>query len=425
MTDESWVPGDHLGFDIPAHADALRDGGPTFLTEAFRATGALASDNTVTAITELQEFRGGSTGRKAKLSVEYEHLGPSTDLFVKFSRDFDEPERDRGRSQMEYEVRFALLSRTPEFPIAVPDCMFADYHAESGTGLLVTNRITYDDNGIEPHYDKSMDYAMPDPVAHYRALMGVLGRLAGSHKGGGLPAELVGHFPVDMESLSVGERVPHTAEQLQRRVDRLADLVTAQPGLLPPNVCTPEFISRLRREVVAIRHREQAIWRWLAHDSDYVALCHWNANVDNAWFWRRADGRLDCGLMDWGCVGQMNVAMALWGAMCSAETDMWDTHLEALLDVFIAAFRSSGGPALDRAVVKRHLMLYVAVMGVAWLLDVPAYLLRLLQGPVADRFDPKIVDDEQARSRLLMMTNFLNLWETNDVAGTLDEVDGP
>ena len=107
---------------------------------------------------------------------------------------------------------------------------------------------------------------------------------------------------------------------------------------------------------------EAAIWRYLAEDPDYVALCHWNANVDNAWFWRHPDGHLDCGLLDWGCVGQMNLAMVLWGAMCSAETDMWNQHFEALLDHFVAEFRAAGGPLMQVATVKRHLLLYVAVI---------------------------------------------------------------
>lgn len=68
-------------------------------------------------------------------------------------------------------------------------------------------------------------------------------------------------------------------------------------------------------------------------------------------------------------------------------------------------------------------MLYVAIMGSAWLLDVPSYLLRLLPEPVADRFDARIAANEQARSRLLMMTNFLNYWETNDFVGVLDALD--
>jgi hypothetical protein len=419
VTDAGWVRGDYLGIDMPAHVGALRDGGPHLLTEALRASGALASDNAVTAITELTEFRGGSTGRKALLAVEYDRGDLPADLFVKFSRDFDDPGRDGGRAQMEFEVRFALLSRTPGFPIAVPKCLFADYHAVSGTGLLITDRIPYGNNGIEPHYDKCMDYAMPDPVGHYRAVVGALGRLAGTHKAGHLPAELVDHFPVDMERLSVGDRVAYTADQLQRRVDRLAEFALAQPGLLPANVRSPEFLTRLRHEVARFPAHEKAIWRELAAHSDYVALCHWNANVDNAWFWTR-DCHLECGLMDWGCVGQMNVAMAIWGAMCSAETEMWDEHLDGLLDVFLAEFNAAGGPMLASAVIKQHLFGYVAIMGLTWLLDVPSYLMRLLPEAVADRYDARVADNEQARSCLLMMTNFLNLWETHDFAEALD-----
>ncbi|MCV6982697.1 hypothetical protein H7I53_21035 [Mycolicibacterium pulveris] len=408
---------------MPAHADALRRGGASFLTEAFRRSGALTAGNTVLAITDLREFRGGSTGRKAMLSVDYDGtVRLPTDLFVKFSRDFGDPARDRGRTQMEFEVRFALLSRMPDFPITVPRCLFADYHAPSGTGLLITERIPYGTNGIEPHYDKCMDYTMPDPLAHYEALLGALGQLAGAGKAGRLPQELVEQFPVDMERLSVGERAPYTADQLQRRVDRLAEFAVAHPSLLPDNVREPEFLARLRNEVARFPDREKDIWRHLADDPDYVALCHWNASVDNAWFWRRPDGHLECGLLDWGCVGQMNLAMVLWGAMCSAETQMWDQHFDALLEHFLAEFRSAGGPALEAATVTRHLLLYVAVMGLAWLLDVPSYLLKLLPEPVSDRFDARIAGDEQARSRLLMTTNFLNLWATTDVAGALDAI---
>jgi hypothetical protein len=47
---------------------------------------------------------------------------------------------------------------------------------------------------------------------------------------------------------------------------------------------------------------------YLAGQTDYLALCHWNANADNAWFWQDADNALHCGLLDWGCVGQMRRA---------------------------------------------------------------------------------------------------------------------
>jgi hypothetical protein len=39
----------------------------------------------------------------------------------------------------------------------------------------------------------------------------------------------------------------------------------------------------------------------------------------------------------------MNVAMAMWGAMSGAETDMWDNHLDELLRLFVSEVRACGG----------------------------------------------------------------------------------
>jgi hypothetical protein len=68
----------------------------------------------------------------------------------------------------------------------------------------------------------------------------------------------------------------------------------------------------------------------------------------------------------------MNVAMALWGALCAAEIEIWDNHLEELLALFAAEIRSCGGQELDIEELKLHLSLYAATMGLAWLLDAPA-----------------------------------------------------
>jgi hypothetical protein len=120
-----WVAGDQFGVPFPADPAALRSGGARFLTDAFRASGVL-SNNSVTRITGFREVAGGSTGRKVVLSVDYDKAAPGlpTELFVKFSRDFDNPTRDRGKTQMEPDVRFASLSRASGFPIAVPSVQF-------------------------------------------------------------------------------------------------------------------------------------------------------------------------------------------------------------------------------------------------------------------------------------------------------------
>jgi hypothetical protein len=412
-----WVVGDATGLTIPADGASLRAAGADYLTEAFRRYGTLGPDNCVTAVTECVEVPGGSTGRKLSLTVDYRTPGPRRELFVKFSRDLDDPARDHGRSQMESEIRFAALSRDAAFPIAVPHAMFADYHGDSGTGVLITESISFGANGIVRQYEKCMDYQIPAPVEHYRALLTAVATLAGTQQSGRLTAE----FATDIEELSVGARTPVTADRLLRRVDRLTEFAAAHPALLPGAVGAEGFLIRLRTEVPRIHDCEPLIWQYLRDQKDFTALCHWNANVDNAWFWRDADGTLHCGLLDWGCVGQMNVAMAIWGALCSAETRLWEHDLDDLLGLFVDEFTRHGGALLDAGRLRDQVVLYTAAMAVTWLLDVPGYVVAQIPGldHEATRFHPEIVAVESVRCRLQMMANALNLWEASDVDGLL------
>ena len=126
--------------------------------------------------------------------------------------------------------------------------------------------------------------------------------------------------------------------------------------------------------------------------------------------------------MDWGCVGRMNVAMAIWGALCAAETTLWDAHFDDLLEVFADRVRRHGGADLDPAVLGRLVLRYAAVMGMAWLLDVPARL-RARLGPdpgALTRSDPRIADDEGLRAPLQMLANLLNLWAGRPSGEVLD-----
>lgn len=410
--------GDDYGLQIPRTPEDLRAAGAGWLTDAFQAAGTLRAANRVTRVTELTEISGGSTGRKALLAVEYADRAPHlhTDLFVKFSRDLTDPARDAGRTQMEQEVRLAELSRLAAFPIVVPETLFADYHRESGTGILITERITFGSNGIEPSYPKCLDYEMPDQIGHYRVLITALARLAGTDHAGRFPPDLIARFPTDLQAATVGERPAVDPDTLARRLARLTEFVAGQRGLFRPFVRDERFLAGLPDAGAVIAAREADVWRLLEADDDYVALCHWNANVDNAWFFRDLRGDLQCGLLDWGCVGRMHVAMALWGALCGAESTLWDRHLDELLELFVAEFRAAGGPQLDEAHLRTRLLQYAAVMGVTWLLDVPARLRSRLGDPLGGltRADSRIVGDESLRAPLQMLTNVLDLWQRFD-----------
>lgn len=416
-----WARTDH-GLLFPAEPEALRIAGAEFLTTALHSFGTLDADNQVTEVTRFEECSGGSTGRKALMDVEYLRPGLPTKLFVKFSRDFDNPRRDRGKSQMDLEVRFAALSTTTTLPVAVPFCVFAAYQAEACTGILITERIGYESAGIERHYDKCLDYTMPDQLGHYTALLSGVARLAGAHRSGHLPPSVDDEFRFDPERVTVGQRVPHSDAELADRIRRLAEFGAEHPGLLPEVANSAGFVDRMLADVGRIAAAEDTVLAWLRDTDTHSALCHWNANVDNAWFWRGRDGALRCGLMDWGCVSVMNVAMALWGALCSAETDLWRNHLDELLEHFATEYAAAGGPALDLPLLRTELMLYVAVMAVAWLLEVPDIVRTAVPdlADVADRRDPRISGTEAVRAPLLMLSNALYLWDTEDFGALLD-----
>ncbi len=390
--------GDATGLAIPAHTKALREAGEDFLTDAFRAFGSLAADNRVTRITRFEPCPFGSTGEKLFLSVEYarEEPGLPRDLFVKFSRDFKDIFRDRRRGELEAEIRLAELSRSENFPIAVPRACFADFHAASGTGMIITGRIDFGEGGIEKMHAKCMDHELAEPLAHYRAIVTALARLAGAHKAGVLSPQVEELFPFDVDEVVRQDPIGLDAAGMRERVALYAEFSARYPQLLPAHIATPEFI----------------------------AFNHFNAHIDNAWFWRDAFGALQCGLLDWQRARQMNVAYALWGGLCGAGLDIWDHHLGELLTLFIHELQAHGGPKLDIAELTLNLNSYAAMIGLAGLINAPYIVLaRLPEAATATGpLDPVFRRQESARSFLHIFTIFLSLWKAHDFGASLDLV---
>ena len=328
---KDFVRGDATGLAMPAHGEALRTAGEAFLTDALRTFGSISPQNRIARITRLESFRGGNSGEKILLDVEYREPQPGLrpELFVKFSRDFTDAFRDRRRHELEAEVRLAALSRSPAFPIPVPVAYFADFNRDfPGTGILITQRIAFGSGNIEPLHPKCRDHELSDPLDYYRSIVSTLARLAGAHKSGLLSPQLDAFFPFDAEKSAADDPIPWDERQLRERVARIGAFAGSFPQLLPAHVAAPAFIARLEHDAaVRFLRREARIKRFLHADCDFVALCHYNANIDNAWFWRDPSGALGCGLLDWGRARQMNVAYALWGSLCAASLELWDNRI--------------------------------------------------------------------------------------------------
>lgn len=419
-----WIAGDTFALPLPAHPDALGEHTERFLTEAFRAAGTLAADNAVEEVIHLAPVHGGGTGAKLLLDVRYRHPAPAlpSQLFAKFSRAFGNPIRDRQKIQMEGEVWLALLSRRPEFPIAVPRCMYADYHHDSGTGLLITERIGFGENGIERNHVKCLDREVPEVLGHYRALVRTLARLAGACHAGVFPAEVMDQLARHQGALGVSARDPYPAEQIARRMERWQAFATSYPQLVPDHVHDPAFLARVAEEATRFCGHEAAIARFLTAPSPYVALGHWNANTDNAWFWTGPDGAIECGLFDWGNATVMNVAVALAGCFYGAEPAFLTAHLDTLLAEFSRAFAGACGIVLPVPELRHRLALQVATSGLMWMIDAPK-LVEMRVPDLArarDPWDPLVFDDELVRTQVHMSAVWLTLWRDLDFAAELD-----
>jgi hypothetical protein len=411
-----WVQGDFHSLEIPAHLEALLVGGADFLNRAMAVAGSLERGNTVTGIVSYALCLAGSTGQKAILELKYlrplKNKKMVSQVFVKFSRDFADPMRDAAKFQLEAEVKLGLLSHNPDFPIAVPRCYFADYHLASGTGLIISECLPFGKAGIEPLYEKCLDYELPEPLEHYQTIMQALGRLAGAHKAGRLPS-IEKLFPYSAEQQSFTLPIRYSEQQLTRRLEKLTNFVDQYPQLLPARLVNPSFVAALNKSLPNILQQEQTLKTQLCINADYIALMHWNANIDNAWFWRDKTGELCCGLMDWGGVSQMNIGLALWGSLSAVESDFLELHLDGLLNHFIDAFYTSGGAKLALKTLKQHVIYSALVMGLSWLMDAPALIIRDIPDLhlVDNRFDAKFSAKEAARTQLQMLCNFLHLWQ--------------
>jgi hypothetical protein len=417
------VPGRFTGVDFPTGIAALVKAGPDWLTRAFHATGVLPADRRVVEIVRTQEFFGGGMGRKLILDVRYDAPadGLTERLFCKFPRDFGDPLRDLFGPLMEPEVRFALLSRRDDFPLTVPACFFGDYDAATRSGLLITARVPYGEGSVEPAHDKCLDYEVVDPLGHYQAVTRAMARLAAAHKGGRIGAEIDRQFPFDASGADLGSRIPYTAEELAAKLAALKSFAAAHPGFFPDGLGDPAFLDRFAGEAMAVLEMQDAIRRHLNGEADLITLCHWNMNLDNAWFWRDGKGALHVGLLDWGSVAQMNLAQSFFGMICAAETDFLDAHEDGLITLLLDEYRMLGGPAVDRAAFVRSLRLSQALLGVAWMLDAPALIEREVPeiADVRDRTDPRLRDVFLARAQLQLLIVLLNDWRREDIGGVL------
>jgi hypothetical protein len=290
--------------------------------------------------------------------------------------------------------------------------------------LVVTERVRFGEGAIEPLHPKGMDHLLADPLAYYRTIISALARLVAAHQSGVLSPEADRLFPFDRAAAEADLPFAFEPGELTARIDGYARFAADCPSLLPENIRTPGFIARFKRDALRLVEQQEAVRRFLYADPDLVALAHWNTNIDNAWFFRDAAGALQCGLLDWGMVRQMNVMLALWGGLSLAEPAMLRAHLPALMRHYADEIARHGGAQLDRERMGLHFDLAVALVGLSMQTDIARLIPSRLPevSRAAGPRDPMILGDAAVHGFLGCFTNWLDLWQRRDFGASLARV---
>lgn len=411
------APGDFHGLEFPFTVDALGAKGPGFLTAAFHASGYLSKDNSVVEIVELAPLGLFGASDSALLTVAYAKADPTvaTKLFVKFPP-ADPDYKYYHTENMVSEMQFALFSQRGTLPVEVPRCCYNDFSGKNWNFILITERIPFGVASVEPACRKGYDFKVPAVVEHYEVLAESLAKLVAAHKTGVLGDDVEQLFP-----FAASARNFEHISDAEARVDRLIDFTgRVASQLFIPEATNPAFIRRFREDVLfGLEHKDDVV-AYLNGNVDYVGLCHYNLNIDNAWFWRDPSGALQAGLFDWAGAGQMSIAQALGGMLMMLDPSMHLPIVDKVISTFIKTYSELSGIQLDRSELKLQykaaLFSTTIEMILTKIIDVLPRFSNEDYGSMHSRYDNRLLETQMC-SCIKWIDNLLREWRDEMTPG--------
>mmetsp|Transcript_1515 Transcript_1515/g.3146 ORF Transcript_1515/g.3146 Transcript_1515/m.3146 type:complete len:616 (+) Transcript_1515:1-1848(+) len=346
--------GHHYGLHIPFSLELIQAVGAEWLTKALHAAGTLPEDNRVVEM-QAREFVGGGACLKAVLDVKYEK--PSEELheklFCKYPFSLSE-EKLMGFWQWVCmtnndapEIDFARLLSAGA-PMRTPKYYYGDICPKTGVSLLITECLAFpseeSDFGpmeLEPIPHKAVDYLLDDPFAYYNAIVRNAARLAAWGFNGKLGKDVLTTFPSpelpSMFAMGVKVKIPKF----------LFFARNVAPQIFPPNYVDAAFEKSLFDCLLDVEGCQKELYDFLYADKALIGLTHQNMNIDNAFFWRNDEGKVESGFIDWGRFRQENYAQSLMnGFTCCDLPGMMHTRDRDFLQTFCDEFAKEYKPGI-------------------------------------------------------------------------------
>merc|ERR1711957_445508 len=150
-----------------------------------------------------------------------------------------------------------------------------------------------------------------------------------------------------------------------------------------------------------------------AEPKDYVTFTHNNLQIDNGFFWRRQDGTLEVGLLDWGVLSCSPFASAIQGCISGAEMEVLLEHRDAFLETAVDSLLLYGGPKLN----KQRFTTMSDLQMMLWAVSITANVAQVMKHTakkewptIKDWMDPRLAGRFQTRAHCSQFKIALQLW---------------
>mmetsp|Transcript_47238 Transcript_47238/g.113310 ORF Transcript_47238/g.113310 Transcript_47238/m.113310 type:complete len:731 (+) Transcript_47238:119-2311(+) len=444
------APGMFYGLDFPFNEEMLMQFGAAWLTRAFHAAGTLEADNAVTRVIREPTIKvtTGNNGSKFLFEVEYKKPSPDlhTQLFAKVPHPFDGTTKtDRlstsvHKQPMEFEELNTSRLLEGTLPVKIPKYYFADISNETSNFILIVERVSFADRidsldfgapkererkhlkpfECEGPYDKCIDWTLRgDASEYYYCLIRAGAKMAGLYKTGKLGSieVLSKHFenwagrPIEswgMHPYCTGKPPQMFEKELEMAGNFIWDTAKV---LYPKYVTLGSFQKKFKTTMMTLNaYSAESTW-YRNSDDKYIAMCHNNLNVDNAYFWRDEEGKLDLGIFDWGHMSAKGLGYKLWPWLYCGDHDTLTKHLDGYLACLVDTYQEYGGPELDKEVIRVQFVLS-ALEQMFGLISAVPHIYRMCAkkhfATIQDRWDPRIAANIQGQSTLRLYIHVMN-----------------
>jgi len=418
-------PGIFYGLEFPWDSETLSSMGAAWCTKAFHAAGTIPKSIKVTKVANVKTYIGGGACAKLTFDVEYSGTwegGLHNRLFAKIPWPLEGKTRsDRMASsimQQGMEIGEINASRLFEsrLPFRIPKYYFGDVSNETTNFIIITERIPFGekegDNQIDPPYEKGRDWELKGTTEEYYFLLIREGaKMAGMYHAAKFAPQDVFDKLFDNPAYRAPEHWgmgPHNTgigdKEFAMKIKGGSDFIESTAKALFPDACTnPAFIKTYKKVLSIVNVYNNEINWFCNRDKNYIAYSHGNLNVDNVFFWRDPENKLNVGVLDWGGAGIGSMGWKLWWWLYAAEYDFLNEQIDQLLECFIKEYHAHGGPLLELEELKWQFVLSALAQGVGLLGAVPQ-IYRMCpkkQWPtIKDRKDERIVNNVDGKNTL-------------------------